>query len=167
MGKSHRQDTSAATKKRIWGTVKIALTLAWRSVLARPHGERGGVREGVNPLWAPPGLMVISSNWESYFSRYNPRWIHQRHRAEGKRAAGPKHHFLFQRSRRKPLEAALSGVEKKNESGQLTKGVLCIYPSSSPTYVAPGKQRCWMLKLRKKKRHPKILPHNVSGFQPS
>lgn len=122
-------------------------------------GRRGaGVREGVNPLWAPPGLMVISSNWESYFSRYNPRWIQQRHRAEGKKSRWTETPLPVPALASKASRSSTQWGRKKNESGQRTKGVLCIYPSSSPTYAAPGKQRCWMLKLRKKK-HPKILPH--------
>lgn len=48
----------------------------------------------------PKGLTVIAYNWESNFSRYNPRWIHRGHDTVGWGGVGLNQGFNFPGPRR-------------------------------------------------------------------
>lgn len=56
----------------------------------------------------PKGLTVIAYNWESNFSRYNPRWIHRGHDTVGWGGVGLNQGFNFTEPRR--AHTALRGV---------------------------------------------------------
>lgn len=89
--------TGAELQNRKW--TKKGIEELWAQLLTAyfhfalgtyPSSHRNG--SGVAQCWCegetentvgPTGLMVIAHNWESNFSWYNPRWIHQRHDTVG------------------------------------------------------------------------------------